>query len=141
MDAVLTKIKSGIKLLLLVTVLQLVTGCQIHVLIDLLNESGQDIQVEDYPHGRLILRTVRDHGRISVLSPEPLVLHSREKEIRYNFQSVPKDAVHPRFVAHVISVELRPDGKLYLLTQGSGRNQPSLLMNPQPIPFPITPSN
>lgn len=126
----------SVKLLLLATILQVATGCQIHVLIDLLNDSGRDIQVEDYPHGRLVLRVVKNDDRISILSPDPLILHSRGKKIRYSFQSTPRETVHAR----VISVELRPDAKLCLLSQNSGRAQSSLPVNPQPVPFPIAPS-
>jgi hypothetical protein len=120
----------------MICLLVALTGCQRHILIDLVNESGDSIQVVDYSNGRTTVKTIANNSRLLLLSPVPLVIEMGGKEQQY-FVRVPNEFLQSKFKGRVASLELDRDGKLYLVR--IDEKQPTTHVDPQPAPFPIAP--
>ena len=137
-NAVLINMKFGVKLIGIALLLGILTGCQRHTLIDILNESGNEIQVLDYSSGHPVAKTLNNHTRVDVLSPVPLIILDHGQERRYYIESIPKAFIQSEFRGRLISVELGVDKNLYLLNFTD--KPPSKRFVPQPAPFPIIPA-
>ena len=114
-------------------------GCQRHVLIDLLNSSGQGVSVSALSFGKEKSYKIRNEARKSLLVSGPLIIETSGKVQRYSVPAIPDQLIRSKINGRVISLGLRPDGKLYLLSPKE--KIPTIPMNPQPEPFPISPES
>jgi len=108
-------------------------GCQRHVLIDLLNKSGREVQVVSGSHKKEALESLPDGIRGKFLGPNPLVLVINGKRQNYFMNSIPDGFIRSEFSGRVVSLELDIVGKIYLC---SGESKSRII--PQPKPFPLT---
>jgi hypothetical protein len=122
--------------LLVAVALATLPSCTPRIGIDLLNQSGSEIQTEsssksannaDVPNGQ----------RKLIKGSNPLLLHVDGVNKNYDLSALPSKFVRTTSHGLVLSVVLREDMKLYLL---EAKEASTKVVEPQPTPFPLPPN-